>query len=109
MPQSVVIDDLDLGRTHLRPTEADAKLIVDPDRMLSGPVLSERMQPVARRCPQVIESSGGVDLTEFATRRDQDRRRHSLGMSAVEDGFRCIVRKAMDRHRMSHPVRNMYH
>src|SRR6516225_4598925 len=51
----VVIDDFDIGRSFFGPREADAPLIIDPDRVLSPTTTGQRLQPVCRWCAQVVE------------------------------------------------------
>ncbi len=66
----VVIDDFDVGWTSCGPSEAETKLIVDPNAVLSRPVALEPLQAVARRHAQVVESAGNFELPKFATRDD---------------------------------------
>src|SRR5262245_19003431 len=68
----VVIDDFDIGRTLLGPHETDAPLIVDADRMLAGAVSRERLEPVRRRCTQVVEVAGVVEHVELSQRLSLD-------------------------------------
>ena len=48
----MVVHDLYL-RIAVRPDEADAELVVDPDTILPGPIAFERFQPVSRERPKV--------------------------------------------------------
>lgn len=60
----MVIDDLDvLG--PVVPDEADPPLIVDPDRMLPGPLALQRLQPVPRGHAKVGQHGGGGDHVEL--------------------------------------------
>ena len=64
--RSVVIGDFDVMGAILVPSEADAVLVVDPDRILPGAVALERLEPVARRGAQIIEPMGGVEHRQFS-------------------------------------------
>jgi hypothetical protein len=45
---SVIVHDLNRFRAFGRPPETDAPLWIDPDGMLSAPVVLQRFEPVAR-------------------------------------------------------------
>ncbi len=60
-PSSVVVNDLDVGRTGIGPAKTDPKLIVDPDAVLPLPVALPGLQPVARGHLQVLQD---VSLVE---------------------------------------------
>ena len=51
----MVVHDLNIFRSRQRPTEADAELVVYPDAVLARAIAPERLEPIARRHPQVIE------------------------------------------------------
>jgi len=57
----MVVDDLDLGRTLIGPHEADAPLIIDAHRMLSGPVALELLEMIARRKPEILTAASSAD------------------------------------------------
>ena len=46
---SVIIDDLDIGRTSFPPDEADSPLVVDADRILPRPRALQPLQAIAGR------------------------------------------------------------
>ena len=46
---SVVVDDFHVRWTVIGPTEANPELVVDPDVVLTFPVSSQRLQPIAGR------------------------------------------------------------
>src|SRR5437867_7780491 len=70
---SMVVDDLNVVRVAVGPPETDAPLLVDPDRVLSGPVTSERFQAIARRLPQVVEPRGRGEHLKLSPRDPLDR------------------------------------
>ena len=49
---SVVVRDLDYGRTFRRPHEADPKLIVDPNRMLASAISFQGGKPSEPSLPR---------------------------------------------------------
>jgi len=69
----MVVDDLDILGACSGPAKADPVLVVDADRMLSGTVAFERLEPVARRDSQVVQPTGDLQLTQLAPRDLLDR------------------------------------
>ena len=70
--ESVVIDDLYCVNPVRRPAEAEAPLVVDADGVLSGAGALERLKPVARGNPEIVQSLGQVQLDQFAPGRHLD-------------------------------------
>lgn len=62
----MVINDFDIQRITVLPTEANAELVVDADAVLACTVALERFQSVAGRHAQKVECGGGVQLCELA-------------------------------------------
>jgi hypothetical protein len=62
----MVVDDFDILGSSLRPLEADAPLVVDPDAPLAGTVALEPFKPVGRRYTKVSDLPGGIDETQLA-------------------------------------------
>jgi len=52
----------------LLPDETDAVLVVDPDRVLPGPVAFQCLQPVAGRHAKVVQHMRRVQHRQFALR-----------------------------------------
>jgi len=63
----VVIDDLHVFRTGIGPTEADSVLIIDSNRMLSGPVPAKFLEVEARK-GQRPKRDGRVQAVQSASR-----------------------------------------
>jgi len=57
----VIVDDLYVLRTSVRPPEAHSPLLVDPNAVGAGSVALELLKPVSRRYPQIVEGLGGVE------------------------------------------------
>ena len=50
----MIIDDFHVIGTAVRPSETDAPLLVDADRVLAFPVSRQLLQPIARRRAQIL-------------------------------------------------------
>lgn len=62
----VVVNDLNPFWTSTTPPEADAELIIDSDTVLARAITSQTLEPVARRTPEVLQTTRCVDLTQLA-------------------------------------------
>ena len=58
----MVVHNLNIDRTTIRPRKANAELIIDPDAMLALSVTAQLLQAVSRRRPHVLERRGPVQL-----------------------------------------------
>ena len=65
---SVVVTELDFERVSIFEPEANTPLIVDRDRELTGTVIFQQVQAVARRHLQVPNAYRCVDLFQLASR-----------------------------------------
>src|ERR1700687_4076985 len=63
---AVIVDDLDILRAGLRPSEADAPLVIDANTPLSCTIPFQRLETVARRHAQIIQSFCCVQQTQLA-------------------------------------------
>ena len=64
----MVVEDFNLVGPLLRPTEANAVLLIDADAVLSLAVACEGLEAVARRALEVVEIGGGVQDKQFGAR-----------------------------------------
>jgi hypothetical protein len=94
---SVVVHDLDIGRTVSRPTKANSPLVIDPDRVLPLSIADQGLEPIGGRDPQVIEPLGGVKSTKLATGNSKDLNRKPLWTLTVEYRFRNFALEAPDQ------------
>lgn len=78
----MVIDNFHVVRAVVFPCEADAPLIVNPDRMLSLAVSLQRLQPIARRRGEVFERRGIVDHEELVLRSVDQARWKAAGAAS---------------------------
>ena len=58
----MVVNDLNPFWTSVAPPEADSPLIVDSDTVLSRSITAQTLEPVARRDPEVFQTTRGVNL-----------------------------------------------
>jgi hypothetical protein len=63
----VVVHDLYSLRPDGSPAKANAVLIVDADAVLAGTVALQSLEAVAWRNPEVVEPTGDLELSEFAS------------------------------------------
>ena len=61
----MVVHNFNIDRTTIRPREADAELIIDPDTMLALSVTAQLLQSVSRRRLHVLERRGPVQLMTY--------------------------------------------
>ena len=64
----MIVRDLDIERTIAAPTETDAELIIDPDRMLTRSISLQSLETIARRNTEILEADRDFQLPEFSPR-----------------------------------------
>ena len=84
----------------VRPPEADAPLIVDPDAMLAGTVALQFLQPVAGRHPQIRQRLGGINSHQLPQHGALERRGIVPDALAVEETLRITIGEAFDHRRI---------
>lgn len=70
----MVVNDLNPFWTSVAPPEADTPLIIDSDTVLSCSITAQMLEPVARRDPEVFQTTRGVNLPQLAQRNASDAR-----------------------------------
>jgi hypothetical protein len=93
----VVVHDLNIGRTVARPAEADAPLIVDPDRVLALPIPPQGFEPIGGRNPKVTKPFGCIDCFELPAGYLEYLNREALWTLAVENCLRNLIFEAPDQ------------
>jgi hypothetical protein len=68
----VVVHDLHIFDACSSPTEADAKLIVNSNTVLSSPITFECFETIARRHAQVLEVVSDLQLSQLAPSNSLD-------------------------------------
>lgn len=69
----MVVYDLDVFRTCVRPPKTHPKWVVHTDAVLADPIALQRLQPIAGRYPQIIQSRHDLQLAQFSTSNGCDR------------------------------------
>jgi hypothetical protein len=64
----VVINDFHVFCPNLRPTKADTPLIVDTNAVLTGTITLECLKVIAGWHPQIIKSTGDLELSKLTPR-----------------------------------------
>jgi hypothetical protein len=63
----VVISDFNVVSVSVTPDEAHAKLVINPDRVLSLSIPEQRLQAVAWRNSKIIQLSSCVQHLQFSS------------------------------------------
>ncbi len=92
----MVIHDLDVHGTFLRPYKANPELIVDPDRMLALSVARQCFQPVTRWSTQIGELGRSVQVAQLPACHFDQAGRKALRTFAGKDRRRGFVAKTSD-------------
>jgi hypothetical protein len=58
----MIIDNLNVLCTAIRPYKAQAELIVDANAVLAGTVSRQRLKPISRRRAEVIKTNRGIQI-----------------------------------------------
>lgn len=98
----MVIDDLDVPGFAVSPDEADAPLLVDPNAVLSLPVIAQSFQAIAGRRPQIVESLRRIDCDKLRARSPLDLRWQITDGVAGEDRRGAFVGEALDHDESYH-------
>lgn len=64
----MVVDNFNVFRTFVRPAEADAELVVDPNTVLASSISAKRFKAVSGRTSQIGQNRGGVQHIELSQR-----------------------------------------
>ena len=70
----MVVNDLNPFWTSIAPPEADTPLIIDSDTVLSRPITAQKLETIARRDPEVLQTTRSVNLTQLAQRDTRNAR-----------------------------------
>ena len=92
----MIIDDLDIVGTMVRPDEANPPLIVDTNAVLPQSVAAQSLQSVARRDREVQKVVGLMNLSQFALRGALDVGPKAAGEPPLEQGFSVAVSEGAD-------------
>ncbi len=82
----MIIHNLDVPGAGLRPPEAQAISVVDPNAVLAEPIALERFEPIAWGNAEIFEVSGDLELTELSPRHRFNRRQSPHPPTVREQG-----------------------
>jgi len=94
----MIVDDLDILRTCLRPDETQTPLSIDADAVLPDAVVLQRFELIAWWRAQKLERMRRIELGQLADSRILDRSKLSW-MTALVQGPRILAAKAPDHRR----------
>lgn len=92
----MVVAELDIVRITFLETKADAPSVVDGNRVLTGPIAFECVQPIARWHDEVGETHCHVDRFQLPQGSTRDVSRHALRLTGPEQLFRRTVSEGFD-------------
>ena len=95
----MVIHDLNITGTVIRPTEAHAPLVVDPDAVLPLAITLQRLKAMAWRGTQVGELCRGVQHIEFSFGDRLERSPPGRACAVAKKPFGSRIRKTPDHDR----------
>ena len=87
----------------LRPDEAKAPLVVDPNGMGAGSVSAQRLQTITRRAPQIIQDACSVKYKQLTPRLPLNGTKTSRTFPP-EQGFSLATAKGLDHGFGAQPV-----
>lgn len=100
----MLVDDLNVRRALLRPDEADAPLIVDPDGMLPGTFAPQLLKVISGQKTQVLDNHGCVQRREHCPGSLDQIRGKTLAETVSERSGGELPLSAHDHRFMYHSV-----
>lgn len=91
----MVVDNLNVESVASIKPEANAKLVIDADAVLSRPVAGQGFQSVIRRNPQILKVGSAIQHRKFP-KRHQFNICESWNPRLVEQRFRVLAAKRSD-------------
>jgi hypothetical protein len=92
----VVVDDCNVERITVSPTEANAPLIVHADAVLSGSVALQSLQAVPRWNPQILKPLDSIELHKLSKHGPLKLRGEPPGADASEETLGLTIGEASD-------------
>jgi len=89
----VVVDDFDVVGVAADPAEADSKLVVDADAVLTEAVTGEFFKSIGGWDLQIGEGSGGIKHDELAESNTVEIGWETTNFLALEEAFGVVVAK----------------
>jgi len=92
----MIVNDLDIVRVSVFPAEADPPLIVDPNAMLSGAIVSQLLEAIAGWDPKVVQLLSRIDGNQLAEHRALKLRRKPTDLFSSEKPLGVAIAEAVD-------------
>ena len=70
----MVVNDLNPFWTSIAPLEADTPLIIDSNTVLSCSINAKKLESIARRDPEALQTTRSINLAQLAQRDAHDAR-----------------------------------
>ena len=96
LEDSVVIDDLDLLGVLAGPTEADAPLVIDADRVLATAIPLQGLQSITGRQPKESQLNRGIDQLQLNQRALPDVTRNAAGAPGEPQLLGIAISETLD-------------
>lgn len=107
-----MVRDLYVFRSFLGPSEANPELVIDPDGMLPGSILAQRLKSVSGRRTQIVQVNRGVKIGQLSAGDFHDIRWKAFWAFALIDRLRHPILETPDHervyHSMIHDASDMY-
>ena len=91
----MIVDDFDVKRVPLRPSEADPPSFVDTNAVLALPVPFQRFESVAGRGGQILQNPSPVKIQQLSPRRPLKRLEPNHGQ-VIEEALGSFVFEGLD-------------
>jgi hypothetical protein len=89
----MIVNDLNPSHIPVMPHKTNPPLVVHADAVLAFAAAGQRFQPVARRHPQIVQTTGTVQIFELAPCSILDVRRQPPRTFSAKDAFRFRTRE----------------
>jgi hypothetical protein len=96
----VVVRKFNFLCAFFSPYEADAKLVVDADRILTRPVAFQEFKAIAGRGSQIRQSASSVEVLKLPASDLEQIGREALPGFAFENGSGQFVPEALDHQKV---------
>ena len=90
----MIVDELDIVGIPGVPTEADPKLVVDPNAVLTAAVSGQGLETVSGWNPKILWRHGGVEHKQLSVSLSLKFPGKSAAPLAMEDAFRVASGEA---------------
>ena len=92
----VIVGQLDIDRSFAGLDKTDPKLVVDADRILSGPVAFERLQPISGTRLQVAQQHRSIQIAKLSSSDLDKICRKAFANNSVKSILGLLVAEAFN-------------